>query len=160
MTTDTSKITGAADELSAGLDKGGTAAKTFGAEIANAIAALDGRVTALENDVTEPPIEPPIEPPTGEELPPLMASGSITATDNQTIENRLITGKITVSGKTNVTIRNCIINHAAGIGIDVSNASNVTIQDVQLNNTNMRPGRTRIRTRARTFSWQAAGRTR
>ena len=48
MALDTTKITGAADELSAGLAKGGTAAKTLGAEIANAIKALNDRVSTLE----------------------------------------------------------------------------------------------------------------
>src|SRR4029077_2544606 len=57
MATDTSKITGAADELSAGLAKGGTAAKALGAEIANAIKSLDTRVTALES--AEPVPVPP-----------------------------------------------------------------------------------------------------
>ena len=67
MATDTTKITGAADELSAGLAKGGTAAKTLGAEIANAIKSLDGRVSAIEAGAgTQPPIEPPIEPPTSQ----------------------------------------------------------------------------------------------
>ena len=64
MATDTTKITGAADDLSDKLTKGGSAAKTFGAEIANAIKSLDGRVAALEaGGTTQPPIEPPIEPP-------------------------------------------------------------------------------------------------
>jgi Polysaccharide lyase len=55
MATDTSKITGAADELSAGLAKGGTAAKTLGAEIATAIKSLDSRVAALESGSVTPP---------------------------------------------------------------------------------------------------------
>ena len=59
MATDTSKITGAADELSAGLAKGGSAARTLGAEIANAIKSLDARVTAIEGGgETQPPIPP------------------------------------------------------------------------------------------------------
>jgi hypothetical protein len=63
MATDTSKITGAADELSAGLAKGGTAAKTLGAEIANAIKLLDTRVTALESAEPVPvPPDPGPEP--------------------------------------------------------------------------------------------------
>jgi Polysaccharide lyase len=64
MATDTSKITGAADELSAGLAKGGTAAKTLGAEIANAIKSLDNRVATLEAGNVNPP-DPPIPPDTG-----------------------------------------------------------------------------------------------
>lgn len=61
MATDTTKITGAADELSAGLTKGGSAAKTLGAEIANAIKSLDDRVSAIEaGGSTQPPIEPPV----------------------------------------------------------------------------------------------------
>jgi hypothetical protein len=75
MTTDTSKITGAADELSAGLAKGGTAAKTLGAEIANAFKSLDDRVTAIEAGGTTPPVEPPIEPPI--EPPPANTYGKI-----------------------------------------------------------------------------------
>jgi hypothetical protein len=63
MATDTTKITGAADDLSDKLTKGGTAAKTLGAEIANAFNSLDARVAALEAGGTTPPIEPPIEPP-------------------------------------------------------------------------------------------------
>ncbi len=60
MTTDTSKITTAADELSSGLTKGGSAAKTLGAEIANAFKSLDDRVSAIEaGGSTQPPIEPP-----------------------------------------------------------------------------------------------------
>jgi hypothetical protein len=59
MATDTTKITGAADELSAGLTKGGSAAKTLGVEIANAIKSLDTRVSAIEAGGTQPPIEPP-----------------------------------------------------------------------------------------------------
>lgn len=60
MATDTTKITGAADELSAGLAKGGTAAKTLGAEIANVIKSLDDRVSAIEaGGSTQPPITPP-----------------------------------------------------------------------------------------------------
>ncbi len=56
MSTDTSKITGAADDLSDKLTKGGTAAKTLGAEIANAFNSLDARVAALEaGGGTEPP---------------------------------------------------------------------------------------------------------
>jgi hypothetical protein len=55
--TDTSKITDAANKLSSGLGKGGTAAKALGQEIANAFAALDARVTALES--AEPPVQPP-----------------------------------------------------------------------------------------------------
>jgi hypothetical protein len=63
MATDTTKITGAADDLSDKLTKGGSAAKTLGAEIANAIKSLDDRVSAIEAGATQPPIEPPIEPP-------------------------------------------------------------------------------------------------
>lgn len=48
MATDTSKITGAADDLSDKLTKGGGAAKVLGAEIANAFAAQDARIAALE----------------------------------------------------------------------------------------------------------------
>jgi hypothetical protein len=70
MATDTSKITGAADELSAGLAKGGTAAKTLGAEIANAIKSLDGRVAALESGgVTPPNPNPEPNPPPAGEIP-------------------------------------------------------------------------------------------
>ena len=65
MATDTTKITGAADDLSDKLTKGGGAAKTLGAEIANAIKSLDGRVAALEAGGGTTPIEPPIEPPAG-----------------------------------------------------------------------------------------------
>jgi hypothetical protein len=62
MATDTSKITGAADDLSDKLTKGGSAAKTLGAEIANAIKSLDDRVSAIEaGGGTQPPIEPPSE---------------------------------------------------------------------------------------------------
>jgi Polysaccharide lyase/Bacterial Ig-like domain len=64
MATDTSKITTAADELSSGLTKGGSAAKTLGQEIANAIASLDSRVTALEEGGGTEPIPP--EPPSGD----------------------------------------------------------------------------------------------
>jgi hypothetical protein len=60
MATDTSKITGAADDLSDKLTKGGSAAKTLGAEIANAIKSLDSRVSAIEaGGGTQPPVEPP-----------------------------------------------------------------------------------------------------
>lgn len=65
MATDTTKITGAADDLSDKLTRGGSAAKTLGAEIANAIKSLDARVTTLETaEPITPPVEPPIEPPT------------------------------------------------------------------------------------------------
>lgn len=67
MATDTSKITGAADDLSDKLTKGGSAAKTLGVEIANAFKSLDDRVAALEaGGETQPPINPPIEPPTSD----------------------------------------------------------------------------------------------
>jgi hypothetical protein len=62
MATDTSKITSAADELSAGLAKGGTAAKTLGVEIAAAIKSLDGRVAALEAGGSNP-VPPDPQPP-------------------------------------------------------------------------------------------------
>lgn len=55
MPTDTGKITDAANELSSGLTKGGTAAKTLGAEIAAAFAAHDARLTALESGDVAPP---------------------------------------------------------------------------------------------------------
>lgn len=66
MTTDTSKITGAADDLSDKLTKGGSAAKTLGAEIANAIKSLDSRVAALEAGGGSNPIPPDPVPPSGE----------------------------------------------------------------------------------------------
>lgn len=56
MATDTTKITGAADDLSDKLTKGGSAAKTLGSEIANAIKSIDDRVTKLEAGGTAPPI--------------------------------------------------------------------------------------------------------
>ena len=163
MTTDTSKITGAADELSAGLAKGGTAAKTLGAEIANAIKALDTRVTALETDVpVTPPIEPPIEPPVGggTPLPPLTASGSITVgANNQVIENKKITGRITANGKSGVTIRNCIIEHSGGIGIEIVNCPNMLVQDVRLLNTNHSTGQTPNPDRAKHMQISGTGPT-
>ena len=67
----------------------------------------------------------------------LQPSGSITAVTNfQTIENKLITGKITVNGFNGVTIRNCQINHPGDVGIDVSNCTNLTIHDCKVLNTN------------------------
>jgi hypothetical protein len=48
MTIDTSKITNAANELSSGLTKGGTAAKTLGTEVASTLNSLDARISALE----------------------------------------------------------------------------------------------------------------
>jgi hypothetical protein len=100
MTTDTSKITQAANDLSSGLAKGGTAAKALGVEIVNvfdaqdaSIAALEVRITALEN---APPTEPPIEPPV-EEIPPpdhpyedlttyyKFPTGTVTFPDNNTV---------------------------------------------------------------------------
>ena len=138
MTTDTSKITTAADELSSGLTKGGSAAKTLGQEIANAIKALDGRLTALESDVTEPPIEPP----GGTTLPPLSASSSIAVSaDNQTIENKLITGNIT-GGRSNLTIRNCIIQHNGRDGIYLWDCNNLTLEDVLIEYVNGPTGQT------------------
>jgi hypothetical protein len=62
MTTDTSKITKAANDLGDGLAKGGGAAKTLGAEIANVFKALDQRVTALEAGGSTPPGPEPIPP--------------------------------------------------------------------------------------------------
>jgi hypothetical protein len=58
MTTDTSKITTAANDLGDGLAKGGSAAKTLGQEIANAIKSLDSRVTALESNPAPVPPNP------------------------------------------------------------------------------------------------------
>jgi hypothetical protein len=55
MTTDTSKITNAANDLSSGLTSGGTAAKKLGQEIANTIVDLDARISALETAATVPP---------------------------------------------------------------------------------------------------------
>ena len=54
MATDTSKITTAANELGDGLAKGGTAAKTLGTEIANALKSLDSRVATLEAGGSNP----------------------------------------------------------------------------------------------------------
>ena len=131
MTTDTSKITGAADELSSGLSKGGSAAKTLGQEIANAIAALDGRVSALEaGGSVEPPIEPPIEPPV-EPPAALTPSGSITVSGNNTvIENKEITGKIECVNWNGLTIRNCIVKHSGASAIFAQNCDGLTIEDV------------------------------
>jgi hypothetical protein len=58
MTTDTSKITTAANDLGDGLAKGGAAAKTLGQEIVNAIKSLDSRVTALESSPAPIPPDP------------------------------------------------------------------------------------------------------
>jgi Right handed beta helix region len=71
----------------------------------------------------------------------LQPSGSIkVSADNQVIENKLITGKITVNGKSAVTIRNCQINHPGGIGIDVTNCADLNIQDCLILNTNHSTG--------------------
>jgi hypothetical protein len=53
MTIDTGKITGAADDLSDKLTKGGSAAKTLGVEIASTLNSLDARIAKLES--AQPP---------------------------------------------------------------------------------------------------------
>jgi hypothetical protein len=60
MTTDTGKITEAANALADGLSKGGGAARTLGQEIVNVFAGLDARISALEAG------SPPVEPPSGQ----------------------------------------------------------------------------------------------
>jgi hypothetical protein len=108
MTTDTSKITQAANDLSSGLTKGGTAAKTLGAEIANVFVAQDATLTALEARVAAlenvPPVEPPIEPPPVEEIPPAdhpyedfttyyaFPTGTVIFPDNNTVRCQVARG--------------------------------------------------------------------
>ena len=71
----------------------------------------------------------------------LTPSGSITvATNFQIIENKLITGKITVNGKNGVVIRNCQINHPGDVGIDATSCTNLTIQDCKVVNTSAATG--------------------
>jgi hypothetical protein len=69
-------------------------------------------------------------------LPTLTPSGSVVAgSNNQVIENLLITGQLTVANLSGVTIRNCIINHPANFGISVDTCTNILIQDVKVVNT-------------------------
>ena len=77
----------------------------------------------------------------------LQPSGSIKAvTSFQTIENRLITGKITVNGMNGVTIRNCQINHPGDVGIDATELRQFDGPGCQYGRYQRpRPGRRRIR---------------
>jgi len=79
----------------------------------------------------------------GGALPPLTNSGSITVTsNNQVIENRNITGRVTIGAFTGVTVRNCIIRHAADVGLLATNSVNLTLQDLEFINTSSPSGQT------------------
>jgi hypothetical protein len=88
----------------------------------------------LTASVPPPIIPPPIT---------LTPSGSIVVSaNNQVIENKLITGSITLAGKSGVVIRHCEIRHASGEGISATNCTNLTIEGVKIINTSAKPGLT------------------
>ena len=77
----------------------------------------------------------------GGALPPLTSSGSITSSaNNQIIENKLVTGMVTINGHSGVTVRNCHIRHSGSQGLLASNCSNLTIEDCKFTYTNAASG--------------------
>lgn len=100
-------------------------------------ADLVARLNALVTYVNGLPLTQPPPPPSMKLTP----SGSITVTaNNQVIENKLITGTISISAKSGVIIRNCQINHPSGEAIAATNCTNLTIQDCKIINTSAKTG--------------------
>jgi hypothetical protein len=107
---------------------------------AGAISVKENQMVVMTVTATDP--DDTTQPPIGTALPPLTNSGTINVTtNNAVIENKLITGYISCEGRSNLTIRNCIINHPGGeAGIFSQAVTGLTIEDVWVTNTSAAKG--------------------